>query len=397
MEKRWECSLEPTTGKDLQNRAQDMVLEEVQRGWADKKNKEGLTGCRKKVRPGTWAASDASGGGNSSDPRTRRVGWGWCLIYEGVVTDMCMGSLPGKKQTVCRGELFAVLSIARQTEGEMTMYVDASYVVNGFAKGKSKVWNANSDLWRELWEVVKTRPGQLTVKKVKAHVGVTEVLAGERLQQALANEVADQLAGVAATRYAVPEHAMESIRWADAAAFNTITRASAVVHHLAANSKHTEAWEEELGVRISEEERKDICRVNRSEKAAANGHRLNFLSEKKIWVCEDCGRQSLSKTRLWEKQKCSRNLTYPEVHRSHLACLVRIGPAMVCQGCGKYFTNRPRALREPCPGRPTTQTGRLVLRRLAKGKPPHGAGVCRTKGRGGPNPGNRRSDPRSVV
>ncbi len=216
---------------------------------------------------------------------------------------------------------------------------------------------------------METREGKLTVRKVKAHVGASELLTGERLQQALANEVADQLAGEAATRYAVPEHAKESIRWADSAAFNTIKRASAMVYYLAASSKQTEAWEEELGVRISEEQKKELRRASRREKAAEKGHKLKFLTEK-IWVFEDCGRQSLSKTRLWEKQRCSGTLIYPEVHRSHLACLVRIGPAMVCKGCRKYFTNRPRSLKEMCSGSPTTKTVRLVLKRLAKGKPP---------------------------
>ncbi len=137
--------------------------------------------------------------------------------------------------------------------------------------------------------------------------------------------------------------------------------------------------------------------VSRMEKAAGNGHNLEFLNESKLWVGEDCGRQSLSKTRLWEKMECSGTLIYPEVHSSHLARLVRMGPAMVCKGCGKYFTNRPRAPTERCAGSPTTKSGRLVLKRLAKGKPPHGAGVCRRKGREGPSVVNRRSEPASGV
>ncbi len=52
------------------------------------------------------------------------------------------------------------------------------------------------------------RKGKLIALKVQPQVGAQEWLADDRQQQALANEVADQLAGEAARMYAVPELAM---------------------------------------------------------------------------------------------------------------------------------------------------------------------------------------------
>ncbi len=64
---------------------------------------------------------------------------------------------------------------------------------------------------------------------------------------------------------------MESIRWADGAAQQTIMRASATVQIVAVKGRQAEAWEEELGIQRSEEQRKERHIASRKEKAEGLG------------------------------------------------------------------------------------------------------------------------------
>ena len=69
-----------------------------------------------KLEQNTWPSGiysgDGSGGKFTSHPQLRRCGIGICQVVDGEITSGASVTLPGKRQTVGRAELFALLIVA---------------------------------------------------------------------------------------------------------------------------------------------------------------------------------------------------------------------------------------------------------------------------------------------
>ena len=115
-----------------------------------------------------WLAGDASGGRFSAHPRLRRIMWAVVAVNSGAdpregnlplqSSGGFGGALPGPRQGINRGELFAFTEALRATECRDLNYVtDSAYVQRGCFRLRSKAsWRprSNRDLWRlarELW------------------------------------------------------------------------------------------------------------------------------------------------------------------------------------------------------------------------------------------------------
>eukprot|EP00959_Pyramimonas_sp_CCMP1952_P269765 5639814-Pyramimonas_sp.AAC.1 len=79
--------------------------------------------------------TDAGGGRFLNDPRLRRVGWGVAVKDPDLdAMGTLRGGLPGK-QTVNRGELYAVVQSVQNLSGEITIVTDSAYVYRGVLRG----------------------------------------------------------------------------------------------------------------------------------------------------------------------------------------------------------------------------------------------------------------------
>ena len=89
---------------------------------------------------GTIAGTDGSGGAFSRDPRLSRAGWGLMLVNAGMKPfGVACGGLRGKKQTVPRAELMALVQLAERTHGHVQVVLDCTYVHNGFMTGMLRI------------------------------------------------------------------------------------------------------------------------------------------------------------------------------------------------------------------------------------------------------------------
>ena len=118
---------------------------------------------RWQLPPGACAGTDGSGGEYSKDPRLRRCGWG-VVVSTLHASDQPLATASGPVrgfQTVPRAELTALFWLARHTDGDADVAVDAKSVVDDFAKGPHGTYSSSQELWAELWNAIGTRAGKL--------------------------------------------------------------------------------------------------------------------------------------------------------------------------------------------------------------------------------------------
>jgi len=143
--------------------------------------------------------TDASGGRFPNDPRKRRVGWGVGVKDADLETiGTLRGGLPGK-QTINRGELYAVIVAVQNLAGELTIVTDSAYVYQGVLRGPQWRHRFNVDLWQEFWEAHRGFDGTMEFHKTKSHPTESDFWDYNIQPWAyLANQLADKIAGDAA-------------------------------------------------------------------------------------------------------------------------------------------------------------------------------------------------------
>ena len=110
-------------------------------------------------------------GGDPPHRLLRKCGVGIALM-EGVrlVSGGGCPPLPGKRQSVSRAELFAIVLVASQVKDEeVLVWTDSDYVASGFAAGRRKIHDTHDDLWSRLWPLVIPRSSPFRVQWTKAH------------------------------------------------------------------------------------------------------------------------------------------------------------------------------------------------------------------------------------
>ena len=152
---------------------------------------------------------DASGGMFSSMPRIRRIGCGIIQISnDGQLIWGQHFNLPGKIQTVPRGELFVLLYLAERLEpfSVITYVTDNQKVSDKFNEGRdAALQSTNCDLFKQLFNLIQAHNLSVTVRWMPCHLkpddrrpeAVTE-------PDVIGNAFAEAQAGEAAKQHAVP-------------------------------------------------------------------------------------------------------------------------------------------------------------------------------------------------
>ena len=170
-----------------------------------------------------WLFGDGSGGVNTSDPRLRRAAWAWVEVQASSNVPSTQlhrvkcAPMHGRRQTVNRCELMALLDGVRSTRGSISFVSDSGYVVKGFrrmAKNPAK-YNpkSNRDLWSALRTEAKTR--DIEVFKIESHLEDDDpsVINGTvPLAWVRGNQAADDLAGEAAVDAQLPAARIEAVK-----------------------------------------------------------------------------------------------------------------------------------------------------------------------------------------
>ena len=109
----------------------------------------------------TTAGTDGSGGAFATEPRRRKVGWGWVILNQrGAIVAGAHGGVEGK-QSVPRAEMQAIRHLLEnvQREGNPTLivYIDNQYVVDTLDKiragWKPGPGTKNGQLWGAIWDL----------------------------------------------------------------------------------------------------------------------------------------------------------------------------------------------------------------------------------------------------
>ena len=125
--------------------------------------------------------TDASGGPDTSVPIVRRCGVGIAYVaqsdseFDAPITEQhfhwgAFGVLPGKLQSVVRGELFAILLVVINTKGMIEVVTDSKVNADLYWKGELQcTQSANADLWKELWALLREKGMTLSLVWSKGH------------------------------------------------------------------------------------------------------------------------------------------------------------------------------------------------------------------------------------
>ena len=149
--------------------------------------------------------TDGSGGSTGSDRRRRRCGWSVVQVdEEGKALGILTGNIWGPLQTVPRAELIAVIRALKSITGEMTLWSDCKYVVDGMHKIQFRptlpLPKKNRTLWIDARKMIAARTSVFTMHKVLAHATHKDVK-DRRLSpwERLGNHIADKYAGCCRT------------------------------------------------------------------------------------------------------------------------------------------------------------------------------------------------------
>ena len=155
---------------------------------------------------------DASGGKNTSYKQLRRVGV--AVVKCNHLGETLFGvstNLPGKVQTVGRGEVLALLLLMMNLDHdtEVEFVTDNLNVYNTCNSGiKAAINSANCDLYKDIYTLVQSKHVSLSVRWIPSHLGKSEAdfrPEGVTFLDVLANDQADKYAGEAAQLHNIPD------------------------------------------------------------------------------------------------------------------------------------------------------------------------------------------------
>ena len=297
------------------------------------------------------------------------------LSYPTIAT----GALPGKSQTINRGELFAFLRFLVGTRGfgRALYIVDSSYVVKGVRRCLSgKGHSSNVDLWRDVSQELRGR--EVSCFKVESHMTVAEVLIRRVPAGAyLANLMADGAAARAAEGCQLPYGEVEGLRWGESLVGAVRSRLAATF--LSAVELDPRAPQPPTDGQV-------VDRRSLKGRIAASVHVIERRG--RTLVCSSChGRSPVAGSRAWLASPC---VTGERTQDSTRGVAVRVGHQTVhsshshsfheglalhyCAICGAIArtstsTSLLKGLARPCKGF-TSRAGRSALRCIIQGRLP---------------------------
>ena len=149
--------------------------------------------------------TDASVGNHTKDKRLRRVGWAVAAVSAGEVPDLLAAQcapLPGAKQSVSRGELFAAVAALKLADPSKPLQIvtDCMYVVLGAAKTNACPNQRHAAIWHDFMRLKAGFTKGLSVRHVQSHIPAQLLWAGTiDTKDFVDNTLADAFAGRAAS------------------------------------------------------------------------------------------------------------------------------------------------------------------------------------------------------
>ena len=261
--------------------------------------------------------TDGSGGPQWIVPPLRRVGAGGAAVQlsadpltsnEPIIVQsvgLIFASVPGR-QTVPRAETWAgSVTLAASPPTVRRWWVDAAYTVGGArpAARRSRTEGANGDVWVALLENIDTAPQLPGPSKVKAHLGLDDVLEGKlSFLQYFGNSLADTAADAAAARYQHPMPALREAEISFATAVLVCRRLAAIeasCWQATADSKVPMPEFDPIPVPVPVAERVPAAK----KRVLEHGHRLYRF--KSGFACQRCQRwRNFNKAQVWAAITC---------------------------------------------------------------------------------------------
>ena len=342
---------------------------------------------------------DGSGGADTADKRLRRCGFAVLQLFSCTPPFLARGGmsapLPGRRQTVPRAEIWALLELARRlgaagATADSVYFTDCDEVLKGFRAGPgARVLSSNADLWAELWRAMALVQCAFTVKRIyRSHVKPWEVAFGLMpIFHYAGNEFADVWAGRAAAIHRVEEGVRRSVQIVDGLTWKVQSRIVAAVRlaqtmterpkpvvrdqAIRAPARTTESLVSELEALGHKFHIVDTMRIKR--RACAKCHALapdvGLAALLRCGPCvaatviEDSGSAHLAPVRLPGLVTVGARA----VHSSHV--LWKSKNVVFCANCAMWARLFPRTLTEQCRGQ-ADSAGRSRLNRLWKGLAP---------------------------
>jgi ribonuclease HI len=350
---------------------------------------------------GEWTAqvyfTDGSGGPHSSVPSIRRCGYGIAVLKpaknspaEHEFSWGAFAVLPGRKQTVPRAELEAIVAVLRHHKHgtEVRVVSDSELNVKLYLAGPAAgARTVNSDMWAEFWQL-HCNFRLVDIAWCKGHAGESELRTGRiSLHHLVGNSCADALAGRAAQLAMVGPNDSLAVLWARGTAVALQKRFVAVLAF----------YLQDLPPKVPRPA--PVGRLGPLAVALASMHKLQHVGTRP-W-CIRCGTGEpilKSEAKAWHAA-CVPSLAFLEVvqtfcpgpprllrvvakdlrafgfaavHGSHK--LLAFRGLLVCERCGKYCSAWPRHLQSRCPA-VLSASAAGVLSRVKRGLLPPGLSV----------------------
>ena len=314
----------------------------------------------------------------------RRAGWAFVSPGHNAARS---APVRGPIQTAYRGEIRASVAAAEALPGGLRIWTDNLGVVRGWARiARGDIpRGSHRDLWERAASAANGRPVQ--VHWIKSHMDqATAVSAGWTAEQWAGNAAADEAAGAAAKRHAVPEPvAQDYLGWLD-----IVTRVQAHMVSTLQQCAHQRPPAPAARRRRGACTRRPALRRVRRPCPPAVGPHRRIETRPHEWVCLDCHRRvsRRGKWGVWRRLPCARaRRSYP-LHGS-VPWLPQPGPGepplhvfrtvdgrTSCERCGASRVQRWRArLGTHCAGHPPAdQAAAGAPAGPAPGGPPGAAG-----------------------
>ena len=151
---------------------------------------------------------DASGGKFTAYPALRRVGIGLAAIdNDGNKIWGISLNLPGKCETVPRGELFAIFYACHKAEPDTSLefVTDNLGCYNSYQKGRTfAVLTNNGDLYQKIFDLIDQKSLTFTIRWMPSHLKPYDVRPmGVSYLDVIGNNFADEEAGTAAKSFCI--------------------------------------------------------------------------------------------------------------------------------------------------------------------------------------------------
>ena len=274
---------------------------------------------------------------HGTNPVEARAGYGIVMTsLVGVVDATVFGAFTGVIQCIDAAEVYAACVAIKLAMGEIFIYSDSAFFVNGWQRGKAWCTSAvriHADVWRQLWSAAEDYGiGLINVVKVKGHATQADIdRSVSSPMDKWGNDCADTAAKQGAALHPRDEAREEQVK-------RDREQADKVIH-----------W---VGVGLEDAARSGAlpARLTAQEKAL----RPRQPGQPQLQVLPDSAWHSL----------CGLATQLAKMHASHSYRYV--APYIFCERCGSYTTDRVRDLGDPCP-RKASSSKVAFLRRLLEG------------------------------